>query len=399
MLFNSYDFVFLFLPFTLVALYCARRFLALRVAVWTIGAASLVFYAAWSVHLLPVLLVSVAANYLIGMQIISSKGEKLKRCWLTLGVAGNLATIGYFKYTGFILSTVVRLTGHSILIPDIVLPVGISFFTFTQIAFLVDASRGHYPHKYPFPDYLLFVTFFPHLVAGPILIHKFVIPQFESERFGRPSVRTAYAGTVLFCIGLFKKVMIADSLAPYVNLLYASPATLSMPEAWLAALLYTLQLYFDFSGYSDMAFGLALLMNVRIPNNFNSPYKAASMTEFWRRWHISLSRFLRDYLYIPLGGNRKGPTRQTLNLLTTMSRMDLCRLGRPAWFHAKYQSPLAPAAYRNAPSFGVGDHLFVSHAGLGGISRRKSARGRAHSGCNDWAAYWKNHLYVRSNHR
>jgi len=201
---------------------------------------------------------------------------------------------------------------------DIVLPIGISFFTFTQIAFLVDTFRKDRPHRYAFPDYLLFVTFFPHLIAGPILIHKFVIPQFESQRFGRPSAHVAYAGLVFLCGGLFKKVIIADTLAPYVNLLYSHATSLTTTEAWLAALLYTLQLYFDFSGYSEIAVGVALFMNVRIPINFNSPYRSASIIEFWRRWHLSLSRFLRDYLYIPLGGNRKGEARRNVNLVITM---------------------------------------------------------------------------------
>jgi alginate O-acetyltransferase complex protein AlgI len=317
-LFNSYDFIFLFLPLTLLTLYVARRCASRTIAVWTVGVSSLVFYGAWQTSLVPLLLASVGGNYLIGTKIIAASTDRAKRNWVALGVAANLAVIGYFKYTGFFLGNLNALAGTQIPIPEIILPIGISFFTFTQIAFLVDARRGHFTRSYPFADYLLFVTFFPHLVAGPILIHKFVIPQFEAKGFGRPTIRVTYAGAVLFCIGLFKKVMVADSLAPHVNLLYATAATLSTAEAWLAALLYTLQLYFDFSGYSDMALGLAYLINVRIPNNFNSPYRAASMTEFWRRWHISLSRFLRDYLYIPLGGNRRGAVRQMGNLLITM---------------------------------------------------------------------------------
>ena len=197
------------------------------------------------------------------------------------------------------------------------LPIGISFFTFTQIAYLVDCGRGE-GRRYSFADYLLFVSFFPHLVAGPILNHKSVIPQLESRAFGRPGAPEIYAALTFFSIGLFKKVVIADSLAPQVQAVFEHANISGFVEAWTGALLYTFQLYYDFSGYSEMAVGLALLMNVRIPINFNSPYKATSIIDFWRRWHISLSNFLRDYLYIPLGGNRLGERRRYLNLLATM---------------------------------------------------------------------------------
>jgi alginate O-acetyltransferase complex protein AlgI len=171
---------------------------------------------------------------------------------------------------------------------------------------------------YQFPDYLVFVSFFPHLVAGPILRHDVTIPQIESKKFGKPSARKIYIAILFFSIGMFKKVIIADSIAVYVDKLFADVNSLSMLDAWAAAILYTFQIFFDFSAYSEMAIGLALLMNVRIPFNFNSPYKSTSIVDFWRRWHISLSSFLRDYLYIPLGGNRKGPWRRYVNLFVTM---------------------------------------------------------------------------------
>lgn len=234
-----------------------------------------------------------------------------------LGLIGNLGMLAYFKYTKMFMLSFITLTGVNLTIPEIILPIGISFFTFTQIAFLVDCVRSQ-KHSYRFADYLLFVSFFPHLVAGPILRHNAILPQFESNKFGRPSARKVYMAIIFFSVGLFKKIIIADNLATFADPLFASTLPLSTFDAWMAALLYTFQIYFDFSAYSEMAVGLALLMNVRIPLNFNSPYKSLSIIDFWRRWHISLSQFLRDYLYITLGGNRKGSLRRYINLFITM---------------------------------------------------------------------------------
>ena len=317
MLFNSYEFLFVFLPITLLGLYTLS---AMGQPAWAVGwtaLASLVFYSFWNIAFLWVLGASIALNYALGLALLAMHPPLARKALLTLGLATNLGLLTAYKYSGFAVSIVNDATGASYPLPHMVLPIGISFFTFTQIAFLVDAHRRRV-ERYPFVKYVLFVAFFPHLVAGPILRHYAVIPQLESSRFGRPSARMAYAGLVFFCCGLFKKVLIADTLAPSVNALYAAAHALAMAEAWLAGLLYTLQLYFDFSGYSDMALGLALLLNVRIPLNFNSPYKSANAIEFWRRWHISLSSFLRDYLYIPLGGNRKGAARQLINIFITM---------------------------------------------------------------------------------
>ena len=251
--------------------------------------------------------------YTVGNAILN----RPKGCFLLVtGVTANLLLLGYFKYTHFLLDTVNLLAGWHYSLATIILPVGISFYTFTQIAFLVDCQKGE-SHRYRFVDYLLFVTFFPHLVAGPILNHKSIMPQLQT-RFGMPTAENTYRALIFFSAGLFKKVMIADNLAPMVHSLFDPSLTLSFAGSWLAALLYTLQLYYDFSGYSEMAVGLALLMNITIPFNFNSPYKATSIIDFWRRWHISLSSFLRDYLYIPLGGNRKGGMRRYGNLLLTM---------------------------------------------------------------------------------
>lgn len=317
MLFNSYEFLFIYLPIVLATFYGLCKLNWLRLAIWWIGLASLAFYGLWRLEFLPVLLASIGFNYLAGWAIVEAATPARKRCWLILGLAVNLGALGFFKYTGFFADIAMDIADTRFAIPDIVLPIGISFFTFTQIAFLVDCWRGS-GKRYPFSDYLAFVTFFPHLVAGPILNHRSFIPQLERKRFGVPGTWRLYIATIFFAVGLFKKVIIADSISPYVGPLFDHATALSTVEAWAAALLYTFQLYFDFSGYSDMAIGLGLMLNLRIPFNFHSPYKARSIIDFWHRWHMSLSAFLRDYLYIPLGGNRRGKLRRYLNLLATM---------------------------------------------------------------------------------
>ena len=247
--------------------------------------------------------------------MIIKKSEK--KFFLIFGIIFNLSLLIYFKYTIFILSSYQGIANTSFRLPEIILPIGISFYTFTQLAFLVDAYHKKSKH-YTFSEYVSFVTFFPHLIAGPILIHRNFIPQLRHLKFGKPSSNKIYAGTVFFSIGMFKKVMIADSISPSVIHLFNNADILTTLEAWIAGFLYTIQLYYDFSGYSEMAVGLALLMNLKIPINFNSPYKSNSIIDFWRRWHISLSYFLKQYLYIPLGGSRKGQIRQYINLFATM---------------------------------------------------------------------------------
>lgn len=317
MLFNSYQFVFLFLPFTLLVFYIFCRSGMIRAAVWWIGLASLFFYAYWNWHFLFLFIGSVIFNYWLGHYIISRESSRTKKQLLILGLILNLGLLAFYKYTDFFMQNFITMSHISFALPQIILPIGISFFTFTQIAFLVDCLQGH-DKKYRFSDYLLFVSFFPHLIAGPILRHNAVIPQIYNQKLGQPSSRRIFIATLFFSIGLFKKVIIADNLATYVDPLFSNVSQLNTLDAWSAALLYTFQIYFDFSAYSEMAVGLALLMNIRIPLNFNSPYKARSIIDFWRRWHISLSSFLREYLYIPLGGNRKGPRRRYINLLATM---------------------------------------------------------------------------------
>jgi D-alanyl-lipoteichoic acid acyltransferase DltB (MBOAT superfamily) len=228
--------------------------------------------------------------------------------------------LGYYKYANFFLKSVDSLTGFNFSLGDIILPLGISFFTFTQIAYLVDTWQGKVK-EYNFIHYLLFVTYFPHLIAGPVLHHGEMMPQFAQRVNYRVNWDNVANGILLFTLGLCKKTLWADSFAPYAHAVFNGVQRGELPtiyEAWSGALAYTMQIYFDFSGYTDMALGVALMFNIRLPINFFSPYKATSIIEFWRRWHMTLSRFLRDYLYIPLGGNRKGKMRRYINLMVTM---------------------------------------------------------------------------------
>jgi alginate O-acetyltransferase complex protein AlgI len=315
MLFSSYTFLFQFLPVTVLAFAAARRH-SPRAGILVLAGASLFFYGAWRPIYLLLLLASVGVNYGLGLRM---EDPLRRRAIGTFGVGLNLALLCYFKYTNFILDSLNTLTGAPLPFVNIILPLGISFFTFQQIAYLVDVMRGAKVER-DIVSYTLFVSFFPHLIAGPLVHHAEMIPQFKRGRTGRSSVLAA-RGLAIFAAGLFKKVVIADNLAQFVSPVFAhldAGGGVTTSWAWLATSAYTLQIYFDFSGYSDMAVGLALLFGIRLPVNFRSPYKATSIIDFWRRWHITLSRFLRDYLYIPLGGNRLGEIRRYLNLLVTM---------------------------------------------------------------------------------
>ena len=316
MLFNSYVFIFLFLPVTLLIytalVHSGRKESSMA---WLV-AASLFFYGWWNPVYLVLITGSMIFNYCTGV-LLSGRRDRLV---LVTGIAINLGLLGYFKYADFFVKNVNTIFGLDWNLQHIVLPLAISFFTFQQIAYLVDAYREE-TKEYNFLHYALFVSFFPQLIAGPIVHHKEMLPQFMKE-VGRV-VRYDYLaiGISVFFLGLFKKVVVADSLARYSIEAFSAVAAgqmLTFFEAWKGALAYTFQLYFDFSGYSDMAIGLGLLFGIRLPLNFNSPYKSNSIIEFWQRWHMTLSRFLRDYLYIPLGGNRKGQPRRYLNLMITM---------------------------------------------------------------------------------
>jgi len=320
MLFNSAGFIFLYLPIVLAGAFLLARHRPGWVIGW-LALASFAFYAAWDWRFLPLLLLSILGNYLVGLRILVARAAgRSAKAWLVLGLAANLLLLGVFKYAGFFATTGTALLGLSKPDLGIVLPLGISFFTFTQIAFLVDAARGGVQSRRA-DSYALFVAYFPHLIAGPILHHGEMIPQFERKDAFRFDWENIAVGLTIFAIGLFKKVVLADGIAPLVGPVFDAAAAghaVSTDQAWLGVLAYTLQLYFDFSGYSDMAIGLSRMLGVQLPINFNSPYKAASAIDFWRRWHMTLSRFLRDYLYFPLGGNRLGPKRRMLNLMIVM---------------------------------------------------------------------------------
>jgi D-alanyl-lipoteichoic acid acyltransferase DltB (MBOAT superfamily) len=292
-----------------------------RVAIaWLVGA-SLFFYGWWNPAYLGLMLFSILFNYSIGVSLGNASGHKLSgKTILTIGVTVNLALLGYYKYANFFVDNVNIVTGNNIVLEQVILPLAISFFTFQQIAYLVDAWRGD-TREYNFLHYCLFVTFFPQLIAGPIVHHKEMLPQFAKNSVYKLRSKNLAIGITIFALGLFKKVVLADGVSVYSTPVFNAAeagVALTFVESWLGALAYTLQLYFDFSGYSDMAIGLARMFGVRLPLNFNSPYKATSIIDFWRRWHITLSRFLKDYLYIPLGGSRKGKVRRHINLMATM---------------------------------------------------------------------------------
>lgn len=326
MLFNSYSFLFLFLPVVWVGFFALARASQIASATW-MAVASVFFYASWDSVYLALLLASITVNHGFGLWMLrlrDRQDEASVKQVLRLAVVANLSALGYFKYANFFVDTLNAASGAGWSIGEVVLPMGISFFTFTQIAFLVDTAQGKVKEQ-NFVHYVLFVTFFPHLIAGPVLHHKDMMPQFAKHETYQVNWANVATGLLLLTVGLCKKVLWADSLAPYATGIFDAVApggdTQVVPtvyEAWAGALAYTLQIYFDFSGYTDMALGIALMFNVRLPINFDSPYQATSIIEFWRRWHITLSTFLRDYLYIPLGGNRFGATRRHVNLMTTM---------------------------------------------------------------------------------
>jgi len=319
MLFNSYIFIFGLLPASVIGFFLIGGRGHHRVAIAWLVAMSLLFYGWWNPAYVGLILFSILFNYSLGV-VLGSETRAPVRWHLGFGVAVNLGLIGYYKYANFFVDNVNALTGASYHMETIVLPLAISFFTFQQIAYLVDAYRGE-TREYNFLHYCLFVTFFPQLIAGPIVHHKEMLPQFAQDRIFRLNKEDLAVGLTIFTIGLFKKVMLADEIAQYVGPAFAAAdrgEVLTFFEAWGAALSYTLQLYFDFSGYSDMAIGIARMFGIRLPLNFNAPYKAANIIEFWRRWHMTLSRFLRDYLYFPLGGGRRGAVRRYLNLMITM---------------------------------------------------------------------------------
>lgn len=313
MLFNSYEFIFLFLPVSLIIFFTLAKHNQTLSTLWII-LASLFFYGYWNVKYIPLLLASVLVNYFVSMEIQHTRAKKL---WLVSGIIFNFLLLGYFKYTGFFLNTLNSLTGSNIFMPRIILPLGISFFTFTQVSYITEIYRGSVKDL-SLLKYCEYVTFFPYITSGPIANCKDMLPQLSDTKNFMPNYENLAAGITLFMLGLFKKAYIADGFAMFVNNLFANVNMLTFFEAWSAALGYSFQLYFDFSGYSDMAVGLGLMFNVRLPENFNSPYKSLSVIDFWRRWHISLGAWIRDYIYIPLGGSREGELKRARNVMLAM---------------------------------------------------------------------------------
>ncbi len=322
MLFNSDIFLFVFLPITFVGFLVLRKSNHTTPLILWLIAASLFFYSWWNPKYLLLILSSITVNYVIGrwLNTFIKYPTAYRRAVLIIGIAFNLSLIAYYKYAGFFISNLNAITRFDIQIETIVLPLAISFFTFQQISYLVDSYKLE-TRRYPFLPYCLYVTFFPQLIAGPIVYHKEALPQFLGNALKSNAFENFAIGISIFIIGLAKKILIADNLALYATPVFDSAQngqTISFFNAWTGTLAYTFQLYFDFSGYSDMAIGLARLFGIKLPFNFNSPYKALSIVDFWRRWHMTLSRFLRDYLYIPLGGNRHGPARRLINIMITM---------------------------------------------------------------------------------
>jgi alginate O-acetyltransferase complex protein AlgI len=312
LLFNSYQYLLVFLPLAVLVYFAVARIFAVNGANAVLLIASLIFYAAWDVRFVPILLVSASTNWVFSRLISGTEGT-MRRGWLIIALVLNLAALGWYKYIDFLIMQWNWLLAAQLSAQSPLLPLGISFFTFTQIAFLVDMYRRQAKPVGPI-NYGLFVTFFPHLNAGPILHHASMMPQFAvANRV--PNAENTARGVILISIGLAKKVLLADPLALIANAGFTSWQSLNMIDAWITALSYTFQLYFDFSGYCDIALGSALLLNISIPINFNSPYRATDLQDFWRRWHATLGNFFREYIYIPLGGNRTGVVRAVLLVL------------------------------------------------------------------------------------
>ncbi len=314
MLFNSFPFIFGFLPWALAGYWLLARTEAPRL--WFLLVASVAFYGYWDWRFAPLLLASILVNWAAAQVFFACRRAGI----LVLAIIGNLLCLSIFKYLGFFAGIAADVIGHPVAVARLALPLGISFFTFHHIIYLVDLLRGRAP-RYGLRDYALYIALFPQILAGPLVRHNEIMGQFSLSPARDGWEQRAARGIALFLIGLGKKIFIADALASHADPIFAKAGTaaLTTGEAWTAALSFPFQIYFDFSGYSDMAIGLALLFGFVLPVNFDAPYRAESLRDFWRRWHMTLSRFLRDYLYIPFGGNRHGVPHQLAALLATMT--------------------------------------------------------------------------------
>lgn len=313
MIFNSFEFIFFFLPIVFIGYFLFNKIGFTFAKLWLFSS-SLFFYGWWNPIYLPLLLFSLVVNYIFGTSLGKMTHPLRKKIVLTLGILFNVSLLGFFKYYDFFIRNINAVFETDYRVLNLVLPLAISFYTFQKIPYLVDSYRGETKGYNPL-NYGLFLTFFPQLIAGPIVQHSDVMSQFENKDNRRMNAKNIAVGLFVFGMGLFKKVGIADTFAITANLGYSQPDALTTVDAWITSLSYTFQLYFDFSGYSDMAIGAALLFNIKLPINFNSPYKAVSIQDFWKRWHMTLTNFLTRYIYIPLGGNRKGPVRTYIHIL------------------------------------------------------------------------------------
>jgi len=313
MLFNSYIFICIFLPISLIGWYSLNHFKLYRLSGLFLTGMSLWFYAYFNISYIAIILSSIAVNYLISIIVSHIEKKEIKKLLLVLSILINLGILFYFKYFDFFIANVNAISGSNFALKGILLPLGISFFTFQQLSFVIDRCTGKAEH-YNFIDYCTFVTFFPQLIAGPIVLYDEMMPQFMDIENRKPKVQNFEVGIKLFIIGLGKKVILADVLAKPVSFAFANTTGLDSLSAFSVMLLYMFELYFDFSGYCDMAMGIAKMFNIDLPVNFNSPYKSVTVKEMWNRWHITLSRFFTTYVYIPLGGSKKGFNRMLLNV-------------------------------------------------------------------------------------
>ena len=316
MLFNSYIFVFLFFPICLIGWFSLNHYHKFKAAQVFLFGMSLWFYGYFNPSYLPIILVSIAVNYVLTLGMLRSDSRKVRGLELALAIAFNLGLIFYFKYFDFFLENVNRVFRQDFPLRHILLPLGISFFTFQQLSYVIDTYRGEVK-QYDFWQYACFVTYIPQLIAGPIVTHDELVPQFEDESKKHFQWDNFAPGLYLFAMGLGKKVLIADTFGRAADYGFSPVSLMYMDstDTLLAMLAYTIQIYFDFSGYCDMAIGIGRMMNIELPVNFDSPYKALTITEFWKRWHKTLTRFFTKYVYIPLGGSRKGMTRTCVNVL------------------------------------------------------------------------------------
>lgn len=315
MLFNSYEFIFIFFPIVLIGYFILNQYGKNQLAKGWLVLASLYFYSYFNHSYLIIIITSIVINYSLGNWLHSeSKSNFQRKLILILGVIFNLGILGYFKYYDFFIENMNVLFRTNTSLLNLMLPLGISFFTFQQLSFVIDSYRRK-SLKYDFLSYCLFVTFFPQLIAGPIVLPSEMLPQFEDKKNKIVNYENLNKGLYLFSIGLAKKILLADTIAPFADTGFDKMISLTFIEGWLTSISYTMQLYFDFSGYCDMAMGIALMFNIILPLNFNSPYRATNIQDFWKRWHMTLGRFLTNYLYIPLGGNRKGGINTLRNLL------------------------------------------------------------------------------------